>query len=128
MILVLIYNFNWNNYNMPQMCRKNNKKNIWKNKDILCVNGMRYMFSYCNSLTILDLSNFNTQNVNDMSGMFSNCNSLAILDLSNFSSQNVIYMSGMFFNCNSLKVENIITKDYKILKEIFLTNPKNYNI
>ena len=37
---------------------------------------MRSMFYNCNSLTSLDLSNFNTQNVTDMSYMFSNCNSL----------------------------------------------------
>ena len=63
-----------------------------------------------------------------MSGMFSNCNSLTILDLSNFNTQNVINMSGMLFNCNSLKVENIITKDYIILKELFLINQNNFNI
>ena len=39
------------------------------------------MFKGCNSLTNLDLSNFNTQNVSDMSGMFSECNSLIKLNL-----------------------------------------------
>ena len=32
-----------------------------------------HMFSGCSSLTSLDLSNFNTNNVNNMSYMFSNC-------------------------------------------------------
>ena len=35
-----------------------------------------YMFYGCNSLTYIDLSNFNTQNVTNMSHMFNGCNSL----------------------------------------------------
>ena len=38
------------------------------------------MFSNCYSLTSLNLSNFNTNNVNDMSYMFSGCSSLASLN------------------------------------------------
>ena len=34
------------------------------------------MFRDCNSLTNLNLSNFNTQNVTNMSNMFDGCNSL----------------------------------------------------
>ena len=34
------------------------------------------MFFGCKSLTNIDLSNFNTQNVTDMSYMFDECNSL----------------------------------------------------
>ena len=34
------------------------------------------MFYGCNSLTNIDLSNFNTQNDTDMSYMFDECNSL----------------------------------------------------
>ena len=37
---------------------------------------MSYMFFDCNSLTNLNLSNFNTQNVTNMRAMFSDCNSL----------------------------------------------------
>ena len=60
------------------------------------------MFSNCISLTLLNLSNFNTQNVNNMTYMFSNCNSLTSLNLSNFNTQSVTNMSYMFWNCNSL--------------------------
>ena len=42
------------------------------------------MYYQCNSLTKLNLSNFNTQNVTNMIGMFQNCNSLTNLNLSNF--------------------------------------------
>ena len=52
---------------------------------------MYYMFGYCLSLTNLNLSNFNTQNVTNM--------------------------EGMFYDCNALSKENLITKENKILKE-----------
>ena len=44
------------------------------------LNNMSDMFSDCSSLTSLNLSNFNTNNVNDMSYMFSECSSLKILN------------------------------------------------
>ena len=37
---------------------------------------MSYKLCVCYSLTNIDLSNFNTENVNDMSYMFNECNSL----------------------------------------------------
>ena len=37
---------------------------------------MCYMFSNCSSLTSLDLSNFNTQNVIDMRCIFEGCSLL----------------------------------------------------
>ena len=53
-----------------------------------------------------------------MSGMFCDCKSLTTLNLSNFNTQNVTNMSDMFGGCNSLNRKKIMTKDYKILKEI----------
>ena len=75
------------------------------------------VFSGCSSLTNLNLSNFNTQNVTNMASMFNGCFSLTNLDLSNFNTQNVINMEEMFGVCILLKKENIITKDDKILNE-----------
>ena len=49
--------------------------------------------------------------------MFYECNSLTNLNLSNFNTQNVTDMSWMFRDCKSLKKNNIITKDNKILNE-----------
>ena len=69
---------------------KNNIKNI------------SFMFSECNSLTNIDLSNFNTQNVICMYSMFSGCNSLTNINLSNFNTQKVKNMSYIFYGCNSL--------------------------
>ena len=50
--------------------------------------------------------------------MFSGCKSLTNINLSNFNTQNVTNMSDMFSGCKSLKKKNIITKDKKILKLI----------
>ena len=60
------------------------------------------MFSYCYSLSSLDLSNFNTQNVTNMEYMFFHCNSLSSINLSNFNTKNVIDMRYMFSRCNFL--------------------------
>ena len=68
---------------------------------------MSDMFSFCESLTNINLSNLNTQNVTDMNHMFSNCISLTNIDLSNFNTQNVINMSDMFSDCESLKNINL---------------------
>ena len=66
-----------------------------------------YMFSFCESLIYLNLSNFNTQNITNMSWMFYKCRSLIILNLSNFNTQNVTNMSWMFYKCNSLTNLNL---------------------
>ena len=50
---------------------------------------MSSMFYKCSSLTSLNLSNFNTNNVKYMNHMFSNCSSLTSLNLSNFNTNNV---------------------------------------
>ena len=76
------------------------------------------MFYECSSLTSLNLSNFNTNNVTNMSFMFSGCSSLSKIDLSNFNTNKVKDMSDMFKGCSSLKQENIITKDKIILAQI----------
>ena len=52
-----------------------------------------------------------------MNCMFSYCNSLISLDLSNFNTQNVTNMDYMFDFCISLIKNNLITNDIKILEE-----------
>ncbi len=61
------------------------------------------MFDGCSSLTILNLSSFDTANVTDMSDMFSNCSSLTSLELSSFDTSKVTNMNYMFSLCSSLK-------------------------
>ena len=62
---------------------------------------MSWMFSFCKSLTALDLSNFDTSKVIDMKGMFAGCN-LTALDLSSFKTSKVTDMREMFEGCESL--------------------------
>jgi surface protein len=57
------------------------------------------MFSGCTSLTSLNVSSLNTENVTDMSYMFYNCSSLTSLNLSNFDMNNV---TNKFFMCSNL--------------------------
>lgn len=66
------------------------------------VTDMNNMFSNCNKLQTIDLSNFNTSNVTDMSYMFYSCPYLTPLDVSSFDTSNVTTMYNMFENCNSL--------------------------
>ena len=76
---------------------ENQKKYKIKIKCIKLLNNMSDMFSYCSSLTSLNLSNFNTNNVNIMSGMFSHCSSLTSLDFYNFNTNNVKYMNNKHY-------------------------------
>ena len=71
------------------------------------VTKMAAMFSYCTSLTSLDLSTFNTENVTGMGDMFSNCTSLVSLNLSGFNTTKVTHMDAMFSGCSSLPQLNI---------------------
>ena len=66
------------------------------------VTNMKYMFSNCNKLQTIDLSNFNTSNVTNMSYMFYQCPYLTPLDVSSFDTSNVTTMYDMFNSCNSL--------------------------
>ena len=66
------------------------------------VTGMGQMFCYCYNLTELDLSNWNTSRVTDMEAMFTYCNSLTELDLSNWNISNVNITKRMFERCESL--------------------------
>ena len=76
------------------------------------------MFSGCWSLTNINLSNFNTNNVTNMSDMFRECSSLTNINLSNFNTNNVTNMWGMFYECKKLNKDKVITKDKKILEKL----------
>ena len=72
------------------------------------IENMINMFSYCSSLTELDLSKFNTQNVTDMSYMFYNCTNLTNIKFSdNFNTNTVKDMKCMFYYCTSLTNINL---------------------
>ena len=63
---------------------------------------MSSMFSDCQKLTSLDLSNFNTANVKYMRSMFGFCQELTSLNVTNFNTANVEDMRSMFKNCSAL--------------------------
>ena len=52
---------------------------------------------------MINLSNFNTNNVNDMKGKLWECSALKVLNISNFNTNNVTNMSYMFWGCSALK-------------------------
>ena len=60
------------------------------------------MFENCETLTHLDVSNFDTSHVINFEHMFAGCSSLTSLDLNNFNTPSMVRMSYLFFDCNSL--------------------------
>jgi len=71
------------------------------------VTNMKCMFNGCSSLTNINLSNFNTQNVTNMDSMFCDCTSLTNINLSNFNTQKATNMGYMFYDCSSLTNINL---------------------
>ena len=61
------------------------------------------LFDGCKSLESVDVTHFDTSNVTDMSEMFFECNSLRNLDVTHFDTKNVTNMSRMFYGCNNLE-------------------------
>ena len=86
------------------------------------VTDMSSMFSYCENLTTLDVSNFNTINVTDMGSMFYNCTNLTTLDVSNFNTSNVTNMANMFRLCRTLTtldLSNFNTSNVNFMNYMF---------
>ena len=77
------------------------------------VTDMSYMFLWCSNLTNLDLSSFDTKNVTNMCGMFDGCSNLTNLDLSSFDTKNVTNMSWMFSHCSNLTNLDLSSFDTK---------------
>ena len=74
------------------------------------------MLYYYSSLTSLNLSNFNTNNVNNMIYMFCDCSSLISLDYLFFNINNHSIISSIIDNIN--KKSQTATKEQKILELI----------
>ena len=86
------------------------------------VTNMRALFFECSSLININLFNLNTLDVIDIGFMFSNCSSLNNIDLSNLNTQNVIYMENLFDGCSSLRylnLSNFNTKKVKYMQNMF---------
>ena len=69
------------------------------------------MFEDCVSLTSVNLSNLDTSSATDISYMFLNCSKITSLDLSSFNTQKVSNMAFMFSGCKSLKYINVSSFD-----------------
>ena len=67
------------------------------------VKEMNEMFYGCRALSKLDLTDFKTGQVITMENMFCICSTLETLDVSSFNTENVTTMLGMFNNCSSLR-------------------------
>ena len=67
------------------------------------VKDMSEMFNGCSALSKLVLTDFKTGQVSTMENMFCNCSTLETLDVSSFNTENVTTMVGMFNNCSSLR-------------------------
>ena len=83
------------------------------------VTDMSWMFAEC-SLTSLDLSSFNTSNVTCIGSMFNNCSSLTSLDLSSWNTSNVTFMSEVFKGCSSLTSLNLSGWDVSKVTTMYL--------
>ena len=81
------------------------------NLDTSQVTTMFRMFGGCRYLTQLNISNFDTSNVTRMDSMFTYCESLTNLDLSSFDTSNVTSMDSMFDWCLSLTQLNLSNFD-----------------
>ena len=65
------------------------------------VTDMSNMFNGCAALQgVSDLTSWNTSNVTDMSGMFQGCNSITSLNLSGWDNQELTTVKNMFKDCN----------------------------
>ena len=60
------------------------------------------MFQFCNKLSSIDLSVFDTSNVTNMGSMFDNCTGLTSLDVSGFDTSKVTNMDNMFYKCSGV--------------------------
>ena len=67
------------------------------------VKDMSEMFYGCKALSKLALTDFKTGQVTTMESMFLGCSTLETLDVSSFNTENVTTMVGMFNNCSSLR-------------------------
>lgn len=71
------------------------------------VKDMSEMFNGCSALSKLVLTDFKTGQVSTMESMFCNCSTLETLDVSCFNTENVTTMVGMFNHCSSLRSLNL---------------------
>lgn len=95
-------------YAMFQNCSAASRITLGEKFTAASSTNMASMFAGCSSLTELDLSHFETQNVTTMANMFSGCSKLASISLpDDLSTSKVTSMANMFSFCKSLKLKTL---------------------
>ena len=85
-----------------QFCQKVTSIDL-SNFDTSKVTNMRFMFNNCSNLENIILGNINTSSVEDMRGLFQLLPKLTSIDLANFDTSKVTDMKYMFSTCSNLK-------------------------
>ena len=75
------------------------------------------MFSNCNYISKIDLSNFDSSKVIDMSKMFYQCYNLEEINFNNFITSSVINMDSMFAYSSQIKSLNLLNFDTSKVKK-----------
>ena len=116
----------FNTENANNLChlfrRCNNLTKMEFNFKIKKAKYLSYMFSECENITNINLSNFQTKNVKDMTYMFSGCNKLSNIDLSNLAFNEETKVNNMFDDCINLQTIKV-NKKYK---EAYATQNDQY--
>ena len=72
-----------------------------------------YMFKGCKYIRMINLTNFNSENIIKMDYMFCDCQKLESINLFSFKTKNAIDMSHLFYNCKNLKYIDLFSFDTK---------------
>ena len=90
---------------------------IWYTKPT----NFKRLFFYCNSVTHIYFSNFDTSNVIQMDEMFRGCSSLEYIDFTNFNTSSTTNMYRMFSDCSltSIDLNNFDTSKVTTMARMF---------
>jgi len=101
---------------------KDNLKKLSFDTGIALGDNLYGLFIFCDSLTDIDVSSFDTSNVHNMNSMFERCSGLDSIDLSNFKTSHVSDMGSMFEDCKRLKnidISNFDTSNVENMDKMF---------
>lgn len=89
----------------------------WNLNNVIDMSGL---FQYCSSLTSLKLPKvLDTKKIQSMTSMFSGCSALTSIDLSGWNVDNVTEMGDLFYGCSNLKGLNLSGWTPKSLTKIY---------
>ena len=101
------------NYNI---FKKKGEFNLKINFNIIITQGFS-LFSGCENITFIDLSNFNTELMTNFNYMFLNCYKLKEIKFGNFNTKKMAKMNFMFYGCENLKEINLEAFDTNNVEE-----------